>query len=170
VTSRRHLIVMRHAKAEPFAASDHARELTDRGLRDARDAGRYLADTGRVPDHAVVSTAARTQGTWRAVMESSGSSAEAVLDSVVYSGSADMVLESLRVVPAEARIVLFVGHNPTAAYVAHLLEDGNGEASVLEQMLAGYPTSAMAVFEPSVPWEQLGPETCRLVDFYVGRG
>ena len=34
---------MRHAKAEPYAATDHARELTAQGRADACDAGTYLA-------------------------------------------------------------------------------------------------------------------------------
>ena len=52
---------MRHAKAEPYAASDYARELTARGRADANDAGAYLAAERVVPDYAVVSTAVRTR-------------------------------------------------------------------------------------------------------------
>ena len=58
---------MRHAKAEPFAETDHERVLTERGRRDAVEAGLHLAATGVVPDYAVVSSAARTVATWEAV-------------------------------------------------------------------------------------------------------
>ncbi len=167
--TNRQLIVMRHSKAEAFAANDHDRELTDRGRLDARDAGQHLADTGRVPDHALVSSAARAVSTWRAVAEASGSTADAVVDDAVYGGSADVVLEALRTVPEDAETVIFVGHNPTAASLAHDLEDGHGDPTVLQAMLSGYATSAFAVFQVEVPWAELASETGRIVDFYVGR-
>ncbi len=170
MTNRRRLIVMRHAKAEPFAATDHERLLTERGHRAAREAGQHLASTGAVPDHAVVSSAVRAVSTWEQVAEGSGSAAEPRFDGAVYAGSADVALEALRVVPAGAEVVIFVGHNPTAAYLAHLLDDGNGEPAAVRDMLQGYPASAMAVLEVEVPWSELGAETGRLVDFHVGRG
>src|SRR3954467_15314825 len=37
------LVVMRHAKAEQSGPSDHERQLTDRGVTDATEAGRWLA-------------------------------------------------------------------------------------------------------------------------------
>lgn len=161
---------MRHSKAEPFAATDHQRVLTERGRRDATEAGLHLADTGVVPDYAVVSSSARTKETWAAVAHGSRSTAEAVFDDAVYTGSADVVLEALRGIPDHTQTVIFVGHNPTAAYLAHLLDDGNGKPTAIHEMLQGYPTSAMAVMEVEVPWVELGPEAGRLLDFHVGRG
>ena len=60
MTSRR-LILMRHAKAEPFASTDRERALTARGRKDALEAGAYLASTSTVPDHTVISSALRTR-------------------------------------------------------------------------------------------------------------
>ena len=53
----RRLVVMRHAKAEAVAASDHARRLVERGRQDAAEAGRWARAEGVLPDHAFVSTA-----------------------------------------------------------------------------------------------------------------
>lgn len=170
MTTRRRLIVMRHAKAEPFAATDHERVLTERGRRGATEAGLHLAGTGVVPDYAVVSTAARSVATWEAVALGTRSTAAVQLDAAVYTGGADVVLEALRVVPPDAEVVIFIGHNPTAAYLAHLLDDGNGEPAAVREMLQGYPAGAMAVLEVEPPWRDLGPESGRLVDFHVGRG
>ena len=161
---------MRHAKAEPFAATDHERVLTDRGRRAATDAGTHLAATGLVPDHALVSTAARAVATWEAVAAACGSTAEASLEGAVYTGSADVVLEALQAVPAAAEVVIFVGHNPSLAYLAHILDDGNGDPAAVREMLQGYPADALAVFEVELGWADLAAETGRLVDFYVGRG
>ena len=164
----RRLVLVRHAKAEPFAASDRARELTDRGRREAEAAGSYLREQGIVPDHAVVSSSLRTRGTWDAMEQALGSAAEVVYDDAVYSGSTDVVLEALRVVPDAAKVVVFVGHQPTVGHIAHMLDDGEGDHEALHSMLHGFPTASMAVFDLEVPWDELGDETGRLVDFRPG--
>ena len=164
------LIVMRHAKAEPFAATDHGRTLTDRGRASAAAAGEHLGAESLVPDHAVVSTAVRALQTWETVAGAAGATVEADVDGAVYTGSPQVVLETLRAVPADAETVIFVGHNPTAAYVAHLLDNGDGDAAALTELLHGFPPGALAVFEVDVPWAELGPETGRVVGFFASNG
>lgn len=170
MTSGRRLVLVRHAKAEPFAETDQARALTERGRREAEGAGRYLRARSVVPDHALVSSALRTRATWEAMEEAMASKAEVVYDAAVYSGSPDVVLEALKVVPADARTVVFVGHQPTIGYLAHMLDDGDGSVEALHSMLHGFPTGSLALFEVEKPWEELGPETGRLVDFRAGQG
>ena len=171
MTDRARLIVMRHAKAEPFAATDHARRLIERGTASAREAGRHLLSKGFVPDHVVVSSAVRTRETWAALSEGLGSpDCEVSFDDTLFTGSADMVVEALQAVPPDASTVLFVGHNPTAAYLCHLLDDGEGAAEAVSGLLRGFPPSAVAVLEIGVPWADLAPETGRVVDYHVGQG
>jgi phosphohistidine phosphatase len=166
----RRLIVMRHGKAEQYGSTDHARELTDRGRADAAEAGSYLAAEDLVPTHALVSTATRTRATWEAVADGCGSTAEATFDDALYNGGVHAVLESLRLVPAEAETVIYVGHNPTAEYLAHLLDDGDGDQAAITAMLAGFPTAALAVLEVGVPWSGLDEGAGRVLAFHVGRG
>jgi phosphohistidine phosphatase len=162
---------MRHAKAEPFAASDHDRRLTDRGLSSARDVGEHLREERMLPDYAVVSSALRTRQTWDAVVETSQlTGCEVSFDDAVFSGSADVVMESLRAAPKDAGTVMLVGHNPSAAFLCHFLDDGNGDTEAVSELLRGFPPSALAVLEVNVPWAELGNETGRVVGFYVGRG
>lgn len=161
---------MRHAKAEPFAATDQARDLADRGRRDAEAAGSYLLEHSVLPDHALVSSARRTRATWEAMEKAMASGAEVVYDEAVYSGSPEVVLEALRVVPEDAETVVFVGHQPTIGYVAHMLDDGEGSPEALHSMLHGFPAASLALFEVEVPWAELGSETGRLVDFRPGAG
>jgi phosphohistidine phosphatase len=170
VTDRRRLIVMRHAKAEPFAPSDHARALTDKGLASARDAGAHVRDTGVTPDYAVVSSAVRTRQTWDALVETAGiTGCEVSFDDAVFTGSAEVALEVLQAVPEDADTVLFLGHNPTAAFLAHYLDDGEGDADAVSEMLHGFPPGAVAILEVTVPWSDLGAETGTVTDFYVGQ-
>ena len=166
----RKLIVMRHAKAEPFASTDVDRRLTERGRADAAEAGSFLAGIGTVPDHAVVSAAVRARETWAAVAAASGSAAELVIEGALFSAGTEQVLEALRRVPAEAERVMLIGHNPAVTYLVHLLEDGHGEPAAVDEMLRGYPPAALTVFDVDAAWQDLGPETGRVVDFHVGRG
>jgi phosphohistidine phosphatase len=169
VTDRRRLIVMRHAKAEPFAVSDHARPLTDRGRASAHDVGEYLRATQVLPTYALVSSALRTRETWDAVTESAGlTDVEVVYDDAVFTGSVDVVLETLGAAPADATTAMFVGHNPAAASLCHYLDDGDGDPAAVSALLQGFPPSAVAVLEVNVPWAELGAETGRVVGFHVG--
>ncbi len=169
MSDRRRLIVMRHAKAEPFASSDHERRLTDRGLEGARDVGRRLAAEGLLPDHAIVSTATRTRQSWAALAEVAGLQDVPVsFDDAVFTGSPDVVLEALRQVPSDAGTVLFVGHNPTAAYLCHFLDDGEGDPAAVSGLLQGFPPAAVAVLEVGVPWAELAAESGRVTDYFVG--
>src|SRR4051794_5177087 len=115
VTGGRRLVVMRHAKAEPYAANDHVRRLTDRGVASARDVGRHLHDEGLTPSYVAVSSATRTRQTWAAVAEALDvSGTEVAYEDALFTGSADVVISTLHAVPADAETVMFIGHNPTA--------------------------------------------------------
>src|SRR3954454_11958071 len=122
---RRLLVVMRHGKAEAFATEDHRRRLTERGAREVYAAGQWLLAQELVPTHVFVSSAVRTQDTWQGLVAATGASCEAVVDDAIYSAGPETTLDILRRTPEGAEIVLYVGHNPTAASLAHLLDDGN---------------------------------------------
>ncbi|MDX6299068.1 MAG: phosphohistidine phosphatase [Nocardioidaceae bacterium] len=161
--------MLRHAKAEPFAATDHERRLTDRGRESASEVGRYLRESNLLPDFALVSSAMRTRETWEAVAEAAGATGTRVsYDDAVFTGSPDVVLEALRGIPAESSTVVFVGHNPTAAYLCHLLDDGEGDPSAVSGLLQGFPPAALAVLDLHVAWADLAAESGRLVGYHVG--
>ncbi len=167
--ARRTLVVVRHGRAEAFAQEDHLRRLTDRGRREATAAGQWLADQGIVPTDAFVSSAARTRETWEAVVAASGTSARPRIEDAVYSADTDSALDVLRGAPAGAEVVLYVGHNPTAASLAYLLDDGDPDPQAFRAMSAGFPTAAVAVLEITVPWAELDAATGHLVAFHVGQ-
>jgi phosphohistidine phosphatase len=162
--------VVRHAKAEGFAADDHARTLTDRGRRDAVEAGLWLAAHGIVPDHVFVSSAVRTVATWEAMARGLRAAPEVAIEDALYSSGPEEVLEVLRTAPEDARVVAFVGHNPTAAFLAHLLDDGDPDPAAFREMSEGYPTSALTVLDVTVPWSELDAGTAHISAFHVGAG
>lgn len=165
----RQLLVLRHAKAEPFAASDHDRSLTARGRADAAAAGLWAAGHGVLPDYVIVSSAARTQETWAAFAEAAGHVPEVVVDRSLYAAGTDAVLEILNTVPATAGRVMLVGHNPTMAYLVHLLDDGGADPVVFAELSTGYPTSALTVLDVPVSWDALDVAGARIRLFHVGR-
>ena len=166
----RRLVVMRHAKAEAVAASDHARRLTDRGTRDAAEAGRWSRSAGILPDHAFVSTAARAHDTWSAYRAAAGIEIEPELDPGLYSAGPDSAIEVLRSAPAKARCVLLVGHNPTMAHLVHLLDDGSAEPTAFAEISAGFPTCAIAVLDVPGEWATLDLAGARITGYHVGCG
>ena len=162
---RRRLTVMRHAKAEGFEKADHDRQLAPRGRTDAEAAGQWLAGIGPSPDAALVSAAARARETWELVAEAAGWSCEAQLSEPLYGAGPESALDLIRETPDDVGSLVVVGHNPTAAYVAQVLDDGGGDLTM--DMAVGFPTSAVAVFDLTGAWADLVEGGCRLVAFWV---
>ena len=168
-TPARRLVVMRHAKAEAWGESDQGRALEPRGHDDAADAGRWLAELGFVPDHALVSAAVRTRETWEAVAGAAGWDLDPVLDAGLYAAGPEAALDLIREVPQHVTAVIVIGHNPTIAYLAQLLDDGTGDAEAGAAMAGGYPTSALTVLELAGSWDELDMASASVVAFHVGR-
>lgn len=165
----RKLLLIRHAKAEPAAAPDAARELSGSGKRDARAAGRWLADQGFVPDHVVVSEAVRAVQTWDGIASTLLGSGDAVADPRVYDNTVDALLSVVADSPAGAATLALVGHNPSMHTLALLLDDGGGASKARTRMAASYPTMGIAVFEVVASWLEVGPGCGRLLAFEAPR-
>lgn len=164
------LVVVRHAKAESYAASDAARALSERGRADAVAAGEWLREAAPVPGLALVSSATRTRETFSGLAEGAGWALEPTVEESLYSADEDSVLDLVRSTDEAVGTVLVVGHNPTVAMLAQLLDDGDGPAEAADRMATGYPTGGVAVFDVPCPWHELGPACARLRAFHVARG
>jgi len=166
----RTLVVMRHAKAERVGPSDFERELSDRGYGDAAAAGAWLAEVGVQPDQALVSAAARTEQTWQHASRGAGWAVAPTLDEGLYAADVDTALDLVRALDDAATSVVVVGHNPTMAYLAQLLDDGEGNEDAANEMAVGtFPTSATAVFTLTGPWRDIGASRATLTAYHVGR-
>lgn len=172
MTSRsRLLVVARHAQAASWAASDEERPLTAAGEAAAADAGRWLAAGGFVPELAHVSTAVRTRTTWERMAASAGWDLAPRLDGGLYAAGPEAALDVVRLqTPEDAGAVVLLGHNPTVATLAQLLDDGDGDTEAATAVLGGFPPAALVLLRVDVGWADLGEGTCRLLGFHVGRG
>jgi phosphohistidine phosphatase len=164
------LVVMRHAKAEQSGPSDFERELSDRGLLDATEAGQWLAGRGIEPDQALVSASVRTQQTWEAVNEGGGWDLEGTLDDALYEAGTASALDLIRETDPGIRTLVVVGHNPTMASLATLLDDGEGDDEAGNEVAVGFPSSAMAVLSYDGDWADLDEASASVVAYHVGRG
>lgn len=162
-------MVMRHAKAEPGGETDAVRELAQRGWNDSLAAGRWLAGSGITPDAALVSSARRTTSTWLAVAEGGSFEAEATYSDSLYTAGPETALDLVRETDDDVSTLLVIGHNPTMAYLAQLLDDGSGDEEAHREMAVGFPTAALAVFEVTASWASLDLASARLVAFHAGR-
>jgi phosphohistidine phosphatase len=166
----RRLVVMRHAKAEQGGPTDFERPLAERGHRDAAEAGRWLAAQGFEPDHALVSAALRTRETWDSLASGGGWDLAPDLDRGLYTAEPATAVDLISMVGDDVQALVVVGHNPTMAYLAQLLGDGEGDPEAEGELLSGFPTSATAVFEHDGAWADLAEGSARLVGYHVGRG
>jgi phosphohistidine phosphatase len=161
---------MRHAKAEQSGPSDVERELSDRGIVDATEAGQWLASRGVEPDQAVVSAAVRAQQTWEAVNEGGGWDLEGTFEDTLYEAGTESALDVIRETDPGVSTLVVVGHNPTMASLATLLDDGEGDDEAGNDVAMGFPTSAMAVLEYDGDWADLDEASASVVAYHVGRG
>jgi phosphohistidine phosphatase len=157
---RLRLIVMRHAKAgELPGGPDAERALTERGRRDASSAGRWLRDSGFVPEMVICSAARRTRQTWQQASAELGGEVSFSADGRLYQADVADLVDVIAATPAALSTLMYVGHNPAAAeLVAHLT---GAEA--------GFPTSAIAVIGLPGPWTELPAGNGELVASWTPR-
>jgi phosphohistidine phosphatase len=166
----RQLIVLRHAKsAWPDGVPDHDRPLAGRGRRDAPAAGRWLAESGHVPDRVLCSTAQRARETWQLAEAELGTHPETTFEDKVYGATVTELLDLAHETPSGVRTLMFVGHDPAMRELTLELASSMrpGEASALDRVAVKFPTAAIAVLAFTGSWPGLGPGKARLADFVV---
>lgn len=154
------LILIRHAKSgwdDPFA-DDHARVLTKRGRGAAGAVGRWLAQTGYVPQLILCSDAARTMETCDHLTAGMGQLPPVRPHSMLYHASPDTILEQIS--REEAQTIAVIAHNPGIG----MLADALVRQRPAHHRFLDYPTCATSVIDFEGPIA-IGHGT--LVDFVV---
>lgn len=179
-SSKRTLVLLRHAKSAWPDVTDHDRPLAPRGRRDAPAMGRWLRQADCIPDHVLCSTARRARQTWQLAQAALRKSPPVTFEHGIYAASAAGLLDLIRHAPSAARTVIVVGHDPAVQGVALALaaaapgaDRGAAEdelsPNALERMRTKFPTAAIAVLEFSGPWSALGQGHARLARFVTPR-
>jgi len=156
------LILMRHAKSgwdDPLVA-DADRPLAPRGVDAVACMGRWLAESGYLPDAALVSSALRTRETWTGL----GAPCPATVVPALYLAGPDTMLRVLR--DAKGPSVLMLGHNPGITEFAQLLV----AVPSTHPRFADFPTAATLVADfDAYSWSEVQFGTAHVVDFAVPR-
>lgn len=143
------LILMRHAKTEPWHESvdDHGRALVERGFTDAAAVGAELASRGWLPDSALVSTARRARETWKAASAGWGE-IPAILDEAMYL-AAPQTIDAVLSANSPAGTLIVVGHNPGLHEFACMLDRRGppGNPYAHDRLFEKFPTGCVALFE-----------------------
>ncbi|MET7480468.1 histidine phosphatase family protein [Streptomyces sp. NPDC005648] len=167
----RRLVVLRHAKsAWPPGVPDHERPLAPRGLRDAPEAGRALAENDCLPDLALCSTAVRARQTWELAAAQWGTPPPVRRDPRLYAADVPDLLAAVHEVSPEVETLLLVGHNPGLEDLVLELA-GDSLDDTLDEVRTKFPTSAIAVLAwHGTTWRRLVPGTALLTSVIVPRG
>ncbi len=170
---QRRLILIRHAKSDyPWGVDDHYRPLNGRGRRDAPAIGDWLMDhvsLDRVP-LVVVSTATRTQLTWKLIRErlrDDWAQVDVVDEPRIYEAEASVLDDIVEALPEDRTTVIVIGHNPC---LRDFLENHVEKGELREQAIAKFPTSAIAVLSTSVPWGAALASPLAIEQFAIARG
>lgn len=142
------LVIMRHAKAEKTAPSkeDFDRRLAPRGLEEAAEVAQMLKRYGVKPDFALVSAAARTQGTFEQVKGVLGD-IPALVTKDLYNADSQKLRQAVEQHEDDGACVLVIAHNPGVQYlVADYLNEGAASPDDIARVARGYPTAAATVF------------------------
>ena len=162
-------MLLRHAKSAWPDVPDHDRPLARRGQRDAPVIGRWLSDSGLLPDQVLCSTARRASETWQLTQAGLGTSPQVSFDDRVYQASAGQLLDLIRRISPATRTLLVVGHDPAVPELALLLAAAGPSAVLEDRIRAKFPTAAVAVFEFTGDWDQVTPGSARLTCFMTPR-
>jgi phosphohistidine phosphatase len=162
----RRLVLIRHAKAAEGNV-DRQRPLAPRGLREAPEIGRWLAERQLVPDRVVVSPARRARQTWERAATGLTGAPEPVQDERIYDNSVDDLLAVVRDTPDDVGTLAVVGHNPGMQDFAISFDDGSGDEAARREVTGKYPTGGLAVFTVEAPWSRAAAGT--LTDFAAPR-
>ena len=151
------LLILRHAKTQSDApAGDHARELTERGHRNAAAMGAYIHNLSGIPDAIITSDATRARQTAEIVALAVDFTAPLTVEPLIYAADPDALLAVVRRIPDEVQTAIIVGHNPGFEELAAALA-GNPEHEVR------LPTSGLAVLEFDVErWDAVRAGSGRL--------
>ena len=162
----RRLVLMRHAKSDWPDVPDQERPLAKRGRRDAPAVGRWLGETGYLPDAVVCSTARRARETWALASPAlsaaaPGTSPEVRYEPRIYEATVLGLLMLVREFDQAWRTVLVVGHNPGLAELTVGLAGPSAEKP------PAFPTAFVAVLGLPGAWAEAAPGEASLLAFTI---
>ena len=141
------LLVMRHAKAEPFGEEgDEARRLTEKGLRQAKAVAKGLKELKLTPDAIVCSTAERTRQTCEKMLRTFGDKPKVDYRAALYDGGVQSVFDELSHAKGRTRVLMVIGHEPTVSVASQWIASSSSDPALLDRLNLGLSPASLVVF------------------------
>jgi phosphohistidine phosphatase len=154
---------MRHAKSDWSSGEneDFLRPLNQRGVRDARNMGRWLAAEGYLPDSVISSPSRRTRDSLRLMGEGAGMALDprVTWDNTLYLAALPALLEALRRHGRDSGVMV-LAHNPGLEELLGWLLAERTPAAATGKI---FPTGAVYVLEQAEPVSALTRGGSRIV-------
>ena len=149
------LIIMRHAKAEPFGdKGDSERELTDKDLKQAKAVGKGIESLGLVPDQISCSSVTRTRQTLDRMLKTFGDKPIVDYRISLYDGGVQAVFDELAHVKAKNRVFMIVGHEPTVSISAQWLASADSDGERLDLLNLGLSPASIVIMGSNKPFDE----------------
>ena len=141
------LVLVRHAKAEAprDGLDDHDRALTLEGRSSAQALAQSLAAVGVAIDVALVSSAVRTQQTWK-LMEPAFPGAQTNVVPFLYETHVAGVVALLHGQEVDGTVAV-IGHEPTISATVAWLAGPGSDTGALKRIAHGLPTGTAALLD-----------------------
>lgn len=148
------LIVMRHAKAESLGkSSDRDRNLTDKGLKQAKTVAKGLAELKLVPDRIACSGAARALQTCERMLKTFGDHPTVDYRQSLYDNGVQAVFDEIAQTKGKHRVLMVLGHEPTVSISCQWLASADSDPSLLDLLNLGLSTAGVVIFGSDEPFE-----------------
>ncbi len=161
----RTLYLLRHAKSswDDPSVADHARPLSGRGRRAARQLALHVEQQAVRPALVLCSSAQRARETLDAIRPALGKAADVLFEDGLYGAEVRELVARLRRAPGDAPSVMVIAHNPGMQELAiHLA--GDGDEATLARTRAKFPTGGLATLDLGQhPWASLAAGQAYLV-------
>jgi phosphohistidine phosphatase len=157
VTTRRTLILLRHAQADDSRPGGHDidRTLTAAGERQAQNVGNFLRDQAIEVDAVLCSSAVRARQTLEQ-LTLAVEAARVEVSEEYYNAGADTLLDALRGLPADSAVALLVGHAPGVPGLAiELADPESSDPDAIAVLERRFPAAAVARLEFAGAWADL---------------
>ena len=111
------IIIFRHGKSDWDAIydMDHNRPLSKRGYKAAKIMGGYLNKIDQIPDKVISSSATRAKNTAELAIRHGKWSSKLSIESNIYGGSSETLLDIIHQLDKKIKYVCLVGHEPTCS-------------------------------------------------------
>ncbi|MEE8666463.1 MAG: histidine phosphatase family protein [Bifidobacterium mongoliense] len=152
------VLMMRHAKTESsHAGGDAKRELTDKGLKQAKAIARALAGMDLVPDRIACSSARRAEHTLERMLRTFGDAPHVDYRRNLYDQGLSSVFDELSTTKPKVRSLMIIGHEPTISMACQWIADP--EEPAFDELNLGLSPASVVILgadEPIAAWREHG--------------